>query len=205
MATSLLLTLLSASGCGGGSSGGGAGSGGDGGSGGDEGSGGSGDPSAECAMYASSGAPEFVAVRIVNQSASSIWVDTGCSVPFGLRIDGQSVEPFLSFPSPTCNAIQNGSPPCCDCFPTQQEILPGADYHKNWAQVFHEKVDMPLTCVPEALQPNYNGCYISHPIPSQGLEMVGEIRRCLDDSCPASEEVSAPFVAGQDPIDINVP
>ena len=182
----LIAMFLAPGGCGGGSSGGGD------------------DLPPECASYVSQGAPAFVMVRVVNQSASSIWVETGCSEPFDLRIDGESKTPFLSFPAPTCDAIQQGSPPCCDCFPTKQEILPGAVYDKKWAQVFHEEVDMPLSCVPEDLQAEYDGCHVSRPIPSQGLEMVAEIRRCTDDTCPLSEQVSAAFSAGQDPIDVLV-
>ncbi len=71
--------------------------------------------------------------------------------------------------------------------------------------MFYEKTDMPLACVPEDLQGTYHGCYTAQPIPSEGLEMTAKIRRCTDNSCPPSEELSVSFVAGQDPIDIVVP
>lgn len=169
---------------------------------GEPGSAGGGAAYADCSSYASVESPGTTNIRVVNQSASPIEIETGCDSPFHLLLEGEAVPPLVADVW-TCAATQQGIVPGPDCFPSWAEVAPGGQLLQAWARTYYVKVDMPLDCVPAEAQSSYDGCYVSRPIPSGGLEMEVHFRRCVNGDC-SYEKARAAFEPDQASIDLLV-
>lgn len=122
-----------------------------------DGAGGSGGASA-CTVFADVPAATDVVIRIVNQRAVPVYVDTECRYAFDVQAGDVTHPGAMGWPIQTCFTSRTTAPPCCDCGSPGTPIEPGATWETHWSGLYYDTTKMPDACYEPSTQPTLHDC-----------------------------------------------